>query len=264
MADLRTTSLTGADLRGANLGNANLRGVSLVDVNLDGAYLSDANLSGVDFAPIDLPDADDIAYAKNLSEMRFGDSPKALYKLRKAFKDAGFFTQEREVTHAINHQEIRMSWWRGYYLDSAFKYIFFDLTTQWGMVPGRALLILIILIPVFAIPYVIALHRRPGLTGIWRKWADDRVRKDLGVDEPMRLRLVWRKAFIVGFYFSVLSAFNIGWRELNVGNWIQHLQANEYTLRPTGWVRTVSGVQALISVYLLAICALTYFGRPFE
>jgi hypothetical protein len=65
-------------------------------------------------------------------------------------------------------------------------------------------------------------------------------------------------------YFSVLSAFNIGWRELNVGNWIQRLQAKEYTLKATGWVRTVSGVQSLISAYLLAIWALTYFGQSFE
>jgi len=32
----------------------------------------------------------------------------------------------------------------------------------------------------------------------------------------------------------------------------------------TGWVRVVSGVQSLISVYLLARAVLTYFGRPFE
>jgi hypothetical protein len=35
-------------------------------------------------------------------------------------------------------------------------------------------------------------------------------------------------------------------------------------MKGTGWVRTVSGIQSLISVYLLALAALTYFGRPFE
>jgi hypothetical protein len=29
-------------------------------------------------------------------------------------------------------------------------------------------------------------------------------------------------------------------------------------------VRTVSGLQSLFSVYLLALWALSYFGRPFE
>jgi len=42
------------------------------------------------------------------------------------------------------------------------------------------------------------------------------------------------------------------------------LQPLEYMLRATGWVRVVSGIQSLLSVYLLALWALTYFGRPFE
>jgi hypothetical protein len=38
----------------------------------------------------------------------------------------------------------------------------------------------------------------------------------------------------------------------------------QFTLEPTGWVRTVAGVQSLLSVYLLAMWVLTYFGRPFQ
>ena len=73
------------------------------------------------------------------------------------------------------------------------------------------------------------------------------------------LRVPW-----LGFYFSLLSAFSLGWRELNVGNWITRIQKREYTLRATGWVRTVAGLQSLLSVYLLALWVLTYFGRPFD
>jgi len=35
------------------------------------------------------------------------------------------------------------------------------------------------------------------------------------------------------FYFSLLSTFAIGWRELNVGTWITRIQRREYTLRAT-------------------------------
>ena len=65
-------------------------------------------------------------------------------------------------------------------------------------------------------------------------------------------------------YFSLLSAFHIGFRDINVGNWIARVQAHEYTLKPTGWVRVVSGLQSLLSIYLLTIWALTYFSRPFQ
>jgi hypothetical protein len=69
---------------------------------------------------------------------------------------------------------------------------------------------------------------------------------------------------LIGLYFSFLSTFYLGWRELNIGTWIARVQRREYNLRATGWVRTVSGTQSLLSVYLLALWVLTYFGRPFE
>jgi len=68
---------------------------------------------------------------------------------------------------------------------------------------------------------------------------------------------------MTGFYFSFLSAFSIGWKEINVGYWIQRIQFQENTMQATGWLRTISGLQSLISVYLLAMWALTYFGQPF-
>jgi hypothetical protein len=79
-----------------------------------------------------------------------------------------------------------------------------------------------------------------------------------------RLQATGLRAFGYAAYFSLLSAFHIGWRDLNVGTWISRIQFHEYTLRATGWVRFVSGLQSLLSVYLLAIWALTYFSRPFQ
>lgn len=64
--------------------------------------------------------------------------------------------------------------------------------------------------------------------------------------------------------FSIYSAFQLGWRDLNVGSWLSRLQGTEYTLRGSGWVRTVSGIQNLLSAYLLAMWALTQIGRLFD
>lgn len=278
-ANLSGANLIGADLRRARLDGANLTGARLIHANLSeawlgGSNLSDANLRAADvngtvFEPKELPRPEGFAFVENLPYIEYNRTPGALMRLRRSLRDAGLSKAAREVTYAIKTRETfnQMVASRDRtasdILEGIFKYVFFHSTTLWGMEPGRALLILVSLIPVFAVPYVIVL-RRPGANGIWRKWSDDRIRVDLGSKEPVRLYLGWRQAISFGLYFSVLSAFNIGWRELNVGNWIQRLQADEYTLRATGWVRSVSGVQALISVYLLAIWALTYFGRPFE
>ena len=81
--------------------------------------------------------------------------------------------------------------------------------------------------------------------------------------EPLFLWQVVVRHFRRGLQFSLLSAFHLGFRELNVGNWLARVQAREYGLQAVGWVRVVAGLQSLLSVYLLAMWALTYFGRPF-
>ena len=270
-ANLSGAVLVDADFSDTVLDNANLRGASLIRTDMRGSSWLAADVAGTIFEPTSLPNIDRIAYARNLALMEFGTSPEALVKLRKAFDEAGYDGQARELTYAIRHQETR----RLLYvrrldqirplslLEGAFRYVFFELTTAWGMIPGRALRILLALIPVFTVPYVMAL-RRHGPDGIWCKWDKDRLRRDIGTKQAVRLRVAWRQALGIGLQFSVLSACAIGWRELNLADWIQRLQPKEYTLHATGWVRTVSGAQSLISVYLLALWVLTYFGTPFE
>ena len=45
--------------------------------------------------------------------------------------------------------------------------------------------------------------------------------------------------------------------------WLRLLTKREYDLKAVGWARTVSGFQSLLSVYLIALWVLSYFGRPF-
>jgi hypothetical protein len=120
----------------------------------------------------------------------------------------------------------------------------------------------------FAGPGTVRGANDPRLTR--RIWPKDRIEaraREIAADHPIkveRLQGGLRTALGWAAYFSLLSAFHIGFREFNVGTWLSRLQAHEYALKPVGWVRVVSGAQSLISVYLLAIWALTYFGRPFQ
>ena len=54
-----------------------------------------------------------------------------------------------------------------------------------------------------------------------------------------------------------------GWRELSVGTWLSRMQPREFALLPCGWVRVVSGLQSVLSVYLLAMWFSSEFLRPF-
>jgi uncharacterized protein YjbI with pentapeptide repeats len=291
-ADLRGTSLQGADLQDADLDAADMQDASLyearlesatlVDTHLDGADLGRADLNGayMDFDPDSLPKAvSGISTAKNLHLIRFLVQPGGLVKLRSEFKDLGMRAQEAQLTCAIRRSELSRkdftsdvpgqvyvhSW-----SERAINTVLFDWTCQYGMSPGRPLLIVATLAVILSIVYIFA-QVNPGPNGgIWAIWDEHRVKQAEGSKEPQQLTDGFPSGhwvisvFLLALYFSLLSATRIGWHELNVGTWITRIQPREYSLRATGWVRVVSGVQSLISVYLVALTILTYFGTPFE
>jgi hypothetical protein len=261
----RPVNLTGAWLNEANLTKANLTNAQMRDARLSGTNLTDTILTNVDltnsvFEPTAVPPASAFQYARGLKTLRWSESPEGLILLRNVFKNAGLREQEREVTYALMRSYRKKIGG----LEGQLMYGLFEATTDWGMSPARPLKLLLALIPAFAIAYMLAVAAPSKHGAVWRLWEQDRVCKDTGQDEPERLMERGYRLPLYALAFSVLSAFHIGWRDLNVGTWITRLNPSEYALRATGWVRTVSGIQSLISVYLLALAVLTYFGRPFD
>ena len=294
-ANLREAVLFGANLRKAVLIAANLREADLRDADLQEAILHGANLQRAVYEPKlgTLPNFWTLTRPDNhLDKLVFHYAPAGLIALRNAFKEGGMRTQERQLTYAIEHTKQLQAWnpswhnpkWKDNRLwleklagksESLFSYILFELPSGYGMAPGRALWSLFGFIPWFALFYWVALQRVQSHSGLWMLVPADRIAPGRGHEKLVRIRRhpakTWRERLRgqsrlvrTSLYFSVLSAFHLGWRELNVGTWIARMQPREYTLRATGWVRTVSGLQSLLSVYLLALWVLTYFGRPFE
>ncbi len=216
----------------------------------------ESNCLGWSFLTCQYPS--EVSRAKGLSTLTY-EQPTQLVALRNAFKSAGFREQERQITFALNSIELAKSW------DDAFRYLLFELTSDWGMSPGRPLRIFAALVVLMSLGYMAALGRAEKSPHIWKVYDPSMVLSeaiDKGLAEPVRpsALTLWPWSL----YFSLLSAFHIGWRDLNVGNWMSRMQLSEYSLRADGWVRTISGVQSLVSVYLLALWVLVYFGRPFE
>jgi hypothetical protein len=281
-AYLTWANLSGADLRWANLSKANLEGANLSKANLE-----EANLSGAIFEPKPgtVSDASLLVNVHGLSSLKYNESSHGLAELRETYKKAGMQEPERQVTFALNHNRRIKLWGKPGILnkvESLFNLVCFEWPCQYGLNPGRPLEILGLGLFVFTFPYLLALRSRDRETGIWLVRPENRILGRGCQDRPYKLNacrpfrplpldstrfggkiLRGLRQMRLAFYFSLLSAFNLGWRELNVGNWISRLQKNEYHLRATGWVRTVAGVQSLLSVYLLALWVLTYFGRPF-
>lgn len=301
-ANLEFAKLRYASLHRANFTRANLEGADLQDANLGAAILQDSLMGGVNisgtilthsvYAPRTLPISSAVPNTAGIASIKFGtNQDSGVAQLRATFQKAGLRDAERAATYALKKNQIRNLWRRtpGEGADfqdlnpqervfnslvAAFSYVFFELSCKYGLAHIRPIGILLGLIVVFMFPYMISVANRSSTrSGIWREWPGNRLIHDdaprtgtIGVPAqvtPERITARGRYICLWGFYFSVLSALHIGWRDLNVGSWISRMQPREYTLRAAGWVRVVSGIQSLISVYLIALWALTTFGRPF-
>ena len=247
--DLTEATLTGAQMKNALLTGTQLRGAKLYDVDLEGAV----------FEPASLPNIESISSAINLKSMTYHDDPTALHQLRKAFKQAGYQDQRSEITYALMHTRRLQAG----PIESSATYVLFELTSEWGLSPLRPIWLMLLLIFPFALFYADAIIHPRAAVGIWRVWDKDRICQDTGSANPVRLEKT-DSVFWNALYFSFLSSFSVSWHEIDIGAWTGRLNPNEYTLKATGWLRTLSGFQSLVSIFLLALAVLCYFGNPFE
>jgi len=297
-ANLSEVNLLGANLSGAQLSGTNLSGAQLSGTNLSGAIfepkpgtVSDFSfLCGIrglsslryEYEPsglLELREAFKKAGTREPErEVNYALNHNRRVKLWEIgyFKDKLEYDQNQDFKSKLEKLMAKV--------ESLFHLICFEVTCGYGLYPGRPLKIMGLGLPFFTVPYLLALGARKPETGLWVVLLPDRVLDKNIKDKPVKLtfenpflppaegrgirfrsalprflRVLW-----VGLQFSLISAFSLGWRELNVGNWITRIQRREYTLRATGWVRSVAGIQSLLSIYLLALWVLSYFGRPFD
>lgn len=157
--------------------------------------------------------------------------------------------------------------------------MFFDWTCQYGMSPGQPLILGGLIWSVCSLIYFVGIHTHGegGLYRTYRQSIDEdpspprrwkRISR-LGAAQSPRLRWLLQSIrhecslLCTSMFFSLMSAFNIGFRDFNFGRWLRLLTPREFDIKAEGWLRTVAGLQSLISVYLIALWVLTYFGRPF-
>ena len=256
-ADLNSANLAYSDLRNANLSSADLRKTVLLGTDLDNAILFETGFIGDGALP-------ELHLTKLLTRQdaeRLTIYYNRIIRWKRTAMDGGFYGT----------------------IKGLFNLILFDFTCQYGMAPSRPLVILLCFIPYFAVFYLFALRTKDPKTGIRLILARQRVPKPttsvrsfkLGTKFPARPLprgvLNWIGIKIhnlcrmikISLYFSLLSAFNIGLREINTKNLITRLQRQDYTLRATGWARTLAGIQSLLSIYLLVLWVLTTFGNAF-
>jgi len=292
-ADLSAADLSGSLLFGANLSQAYLSRVgfyydTLLSFSFTSNGLTDfdslipipsANLTDVWFENIDsLPLIPSAAQAIGLRTLTYLESPASLVSLREEFGKLGFRAAERQIICALRRHNA-----------GKLETLFFDWTSEYGSNLARPWQIFIgVFIACFVAYYIFMLkewesgvriivpiasesndgssrrfvlkHDESSIeTTIFRR--NDLIKEILigYCKVPMSIRLIWWAVF-----FSGMSAFNIGFRDVNFGRWLKLLTRTKFDLQPFGWVRVVSGFQALMSVYLIALWILSFSGTPFK
>jgi len=200
-----------------------------------------------------------------------------LFLTRKRIDSVPKYFDQSLAVRSINHDRNIFGIYLEYLLDKWTG----DWATRYGLDPGHALFVVGEIWALAAIVYWVAMHLH-GRSGLYRRRTREGREKTKIVTTPIhyvvpkprgrkkRLKYLWTlllrewKLFRVAIFFSLTSAFNIGYKEFNIGQWLGMLKARENQVIAQGWVRTVAGFQSLASLFLFVMWLLSEFGRPFE
>lgn len=260
------TDLTHAKLCSADLSNADLTSAILRRTNIEDADFTDSKLFNVLYEPKPYqPDFYSISRANNLDTLRYDKTPNGLEGLRSTFRAHGYKKQDRELTYAIRHSELTILYNEGHVFRYFFSYAFFEFPCKWGLEPSRCMYILSLQIALFWIIYSCALLFPFFQGSIHEVHYPNKLRGGQPSSTLGLLKKPWYFKIFRALQFSILSAFNIGWHNLSISEWLSRIQLQNYRLEATGWVRATSGFQALLGIYLFGLWWATAFGgNPFD
>jgi uncharacterized protein YjbI with pentapeptide repeats len=298
--DLTGANLHRANLHGADFTGAVLVRAELTESDLDGETdLSLADLKGAIFEPANLPGTQRTFPATHLMLLTYSHDRRPLTLLRTGFHGDGYKDQERQITYALKHADALLEWnaclpwedaaqlWQGDHyvtvvsncVEASLNKLVFDLPFQYGMNPIRPLYIVGVLWLLCSIVYVVIIKTgkrsaiflvgrrdyRDGRTVLRRARIAPRLVNATTV-LPRLQEILWRENSLwrVALFFSLQSALNIGFQELELGRWLKLLTTREYDLKAEGWARSLSGTQSLLSLLMLALSIWGLFGQPFS
>jgi hypothetical protein len=274
---------------------ASLHGANLKHTNMSRADLSGVNVSGAIFEVDSLPDIPSIASCQNLKELRYDDNPARLVELRESLARAGFRDQEREVICALRRQSA--PWMETVFFDWTCEFGC-NLRRPWWLIIGLWLACGALYCActirsrgsgVTLILPVVVTEGRPEFQGDFGpvesdeeyfryshgpRFGNKKVQYSQlhpsnlflspGAKNKHRVLPIYCRLIAWTLLFSAMSAFNIGFRDINFGRWLRSLIPFEIDLQGYGWARSVSGFQSLISVYLVALWVVSFSGTPFK
>ena len=275
---LQATEFEASLLDNARFGSANMSGGGILRSSIAGTDFFQSDVSGLQFDPT----PDTIAKARGLSEAQglktlrpAGDrDPGALIQLKYVLRAQGATRAALAVHVALKNFEREKLAENPDAIDWATRaaHWFYYFPVEYGGNPLRALWLLLWIILGFAPLYAVALLKPGTRHGIWKVDSENpRVPED---QRP--IQLMWphqqgaRERFkAVGFFlckliglslaFSLLTSTSYNLSTLGRGSVLLSLWPRPEALVALGWTRTVSAAQHLLSFYIWALFAASFF-----
>jgi uncharacterized protein YjbI with pentapeptide repeats len=250
------SSFEGGTLESSTFEEADISSVKFRKVNIKDVDLSSSTAAGLVYEPSlgQLPRVQTFRSLKGLDRFTtLNDGGAALMELEKSLADAGLRGQAATVRQALTDAPRASS----YLFQKSLQKIAFGVPYAYGRAPERLLVIGCILIPIFAVIYLVVLLQNREDVGIWIQ-RDPVDKPEFREIPPVRLSRQNSNIYAMALLFSLRMAFRIGWKDFNVGDWLARVQRHSYTLDSKGWARSVAGIQSLVSLYLLVLAVLSY------
>jgi len=235
---------------------------SFLEARIGDVDFTCADISGIIFEPDSVSERclSTITKAKGIDDLKYAFASEKLAGMRWYFKSNAYRGAEKKVTCALRRQDQKL-----------YELILFDLTSEYGSNLSRPLLLICIFWAIFSVVYY-SIFVRAGrwaaeaasgvLVHIVKYSANHKSHFDNYVFDTRYSSKI--KNFRFALIFSSLSIINLGFRDYDLGRIIRLMFKSRTYYRAYGWARLVSGVQAVIGLYLVAIWVLSYFGHPFE
>jgi hypothetical protein len=299
-ASLANSSFPGTLFINAKFINTDLTGARFDGVDLAGAIFQPSSLPPVDsFAHA--KNIQQVSYSDNpqaLNTMRRQLEDAGFHDAARKVIFALNETEDAQLRHSCRppdqHERTLMIFGgspprtanRGACLEYYVRKLLFEKTNSYGMQRTKPLLLLVIVWMTGAVLFWICLQRntKSGLSvRLSRRFADGSVhsrafdltnrywssplnerpphsllkRVTLAIKDQTRL------ASAAAFY-SLTSVTTLSFRDWDPARWLSLLLDRNYQLEGRGWVKRLAGAQALVSLYLLVLLVLSFFGLPFS
>jgi hypothetical protein len=246
--DLDSAHFWLSDLSNAVFDSANLTNAKILDCILTSATFNRADLRGVVFQPRTLPEAKDIASARNLRYMTYSDDPLPLVSLKNKLKDTGFLVQSKEINYALRRKS-----------DSWIERWCFEKTCDYGLAPFRPLIWWGWLFLGCTLFY-------SGSCRFVQMGADKysaEIRRKSKSNVIQGARTGWRHIGL-SIILSLERSLRFGFKEFSPASALKLFLPPDFDIEVRGLARVVGGLQAVLSVGLIALSLLSFFTNFFD